>query len=29
MAPLPRQVAIGKLRALGAGAALVRKDLGR
>jgi 5-methyltetrahydropteroyltriglutamate--homocysteine methyltransferase len=29
MAPLSRQVAIGKLRALGAGAALVRKDLGR
>jgi 5-methyltetrahydropteroyltriglutamate--homocysteine methyltransferase len=29
MAPLPREVATGKLRALGAGAALVRKDLGR
>jgi 5-methyltetrahydropteroyltriglutamate--homocysteine methyltransferase len=29
MAPLPREVAIGKLRALGAGAALVRKDHGR
>jgi 5-methyltetrahydropteroyltriglutamate--homocysteine methyltransferase len=29
MAPLPRMVAIGKLRALGAGAALVRKNLGR
>jgi len=29
MAPLPRQVAAGKLRALGAGAALVRKELGK
>jgi 5-methyltetrahydropteroyltriglutamate--homocysteine methyltransferase len=28
MAPLPREVAIGKLRALGAGAALVRRQLG-
>ena len=28
MAPLPRQVAEGKLRALAAGAALVRKELG-
>jgi 5-methyltetrahydropteroyltriglutamate--homocysteine methyltransferase len=28
MAPLPREVAIGKLKALGAGAALVRKDRG-
>jgi 5-methyltetrahydropteroyltriglutamate--homocysteine methyltransferase len=27
MAPLPRQVAIGKLRALGAGAALVRREI--
>jgi 5-methyltetrahydropteroyltriglutamate--homocysteine methyltransferase len=29
MAPLPRDVAIGKLRALGAGAALVRHQLGK
>jgi 5-methyltetrahydropteroyltriglutamate--homocysteine methyltransferase len=29
MAPLPRDVAIGKLRALGAGARLARKELGR
>ena len=28
MAPLPREVAAGKLRALGAGAALLRKELG-
>ncbi len=28
MAPLPRQVAAGKLKALGAGAALLRKELG-
>ena len=28
MAPLPREVAAGKLRALGAGAALVRRELG-
>jgi hypothetical protein len=28
MAPLPREVAAGKLRALAAGAALVRKELG-
>jgi 5-methyltetrahydropteroyltriglutamate--homocysteine methyltransferase len=28
MAPLPREVAIGKLRALGAGAALVRQEIG-
>ncbi len=28
MVPLPREVARGKLRALGAGAALVRADLG-
>ena len=27
MAPLPREVAIGKLRALGAGAALVRREI--
>jgi 5-methyltetrahydropteroyltriglutamate--homocysteine methyltransferase len=29
MAPLPRDVAVGKLRALGAGAALVRHELGK
>src|SRR5215467_4930555 len=29
MVPLPREVALGKLRALGAGAALVRAELGR
>jgi 5-methyltetrahydropteroyltriglutamate--homocysteine methyltransferase len=29
MAPLPRDVAVGKLRALAAGAALVRSELGR
>jgi 5-methyltetrahydropteroyltriglutamate--homocysteine methyltransferase len=29
MVPLPREVASGKLRALGAGAALVRRELGR
>jgi 5-methyltetrahydropteroyltriglutamate--homocysteine methyltransferase len=29
LAPLPREVAIGKLRALGAGAALMRKEIGR
>jgi 5-methyltetrahydropteroyltriglutamate--homocysteine methyltransferase len=29
MVPLPRDVAVGKLRALGAGAALVRKELGQ
>jgi 5-methyltetrahydropteroyltriglutamate--homocysteine methyltransferase len=29
MAPLPRAVALGKLQALGAGAALVRRELGR
>jgi 5-methyltetrahydropteroyltriglutamate--homocysteine methyltransferase len=28
MAPLPRHVAEGKLKALGAGAALLRKELG-
>jgi 5-methyltetrahydropteroyltriglutamate--homocysteine methyltransferase len=28
LAPLPREVAVGKLQALGAGAALARKDLG-
>ena len=29
LAPLPREVAIGKLRALGAGAALVRQEIGQ
>jgi 5-methyltetrahydropteroyltriglutamate--homocysteine methyltransferase len=29
LAPLPRDVAVGKLRSLGAGAALLRKELGR
>jgi 5-methyltetrahydropteroyltriglutamate--homocysteine methyltransferase len=29
LAPLPREVAIGKLQALGAGAALARKGLAR
>lgn len=29
MAPMPRDVAAAKLRALAAGAALVRKELGR
>jgi hypothetical protein len=29
MAPLPRAVAVGKLKALGAGAALVRQELGK
>jgi 5-methyltetrahydropteroyltriglutamate--homocysteine methyltransferase len=28
MAPLPRHVAMGKLKALGAGAALLREELG-